>query len=317
MDNNKEMRESQEKVLNAIKKSYLNERLVPFVGAGFSKNVEEFLTWDEFIQQLSLKLTGDKYFLENKFKGQTFTIMAVEYYACKKLLKNKGNSTKIEKDSLRAIIQDEINTYLGETKSKKSKIHKLLLEMFPYIYTTNWDKLFEFQETKNGKLIPIYSIGRISEMPSLIKDKDKKILIKMHGSCDDLDSIVALETDYWDLIHGKHKNLSLNILFQHDIMQKDFIFVGFNFSDLNILNLIYIMNTLKKELDPNLAETPKIFMVVFDEYDYYLKKYYLDLKKVEVYFINHISKRSTFMFNTNISKCCIIIFFIDCFPITV
>jgi len=286
------MSEGQEKILKAIKESYRNGRLVPFVGAGFSKNVEEFLTWDEFIQKLSSKLSppdNDKYFLQNKFKGYTFQAMASEYYACRKLLKDNGKATKIDRDSLRAIIQDEINTYLG--RSENSVIHKLLIQMFSYIYTTNWDKLLECQCTNNLLLEPVYSIGRIAELWTL-KNEKKNILIKMHGSCDDLGSIIVLETDYWDLIHGKHKNLSLNILFQHDIMQRDFIFIGFGFSDLNINNLIYMINTLKKELDSKLTETPKIFMVVFDDYDHYLERYYSDLKGVEVYFMSNISEDS-------------------------
>lgn len=286
------MNERQEKVLNSIKDSYLKKRLVPFIGAGFSKNVEEFLTWDEFIQKLSSKLSppdNDEYFLQNKFKGYTFQAMASEYYACRKLLKDKDNEkdTKIDIDCLRKIIQTEIKIYLGQ--SEKSVIHKLLIQMFSYIYTTNWDKLLECQGTDNLLLEPVYSIERIAELWTLKNDK-KNILIKMHGSCDDLGSIIVLETDYWDLIHGKHKNLSLNILFQHDIMQRDFIFIGFGFSDLNINNLVYIINTLKKELDSKRTETPKIFMVVFDDYDYYLEKYYSDLKGVEVYFMSNISE---------------------------
>jgi len=266
-------KEMQKKVLNSIKESYLKGRLIPFIGAGFSKNVDTFLTWSEFIQKLSSKLSppdNDKYFLQNKFKGYTFQAMASEYYASRKLLENNRKATKIDSDSLRAIIQDEINTYLG--RSENSDIHKLLIKMFSYIYTTNWDKLLEGQCKDAIVLESVYTIGRISELWTL-KEERKNILIKMHGSCDDLGSIIVLETDYWDLIHGKHKNLSLNILFQHDIMQRDFIFIGFGFSDLNINNLVYIINTLKKELDPQLTDTPKIFMVVFDDYDYTLERY--------------------------------------------
>ena len=287
MDNNDKIKQQdQEKTLNSIKESYnKNGRLVPFVGAGFSRNVKGFLSWEEFIHTLSEKLGENKYFLQNKFKGQTFTIMAAEYYACRKLLQDDGENTRVNRDSLRGKIQDEINTYMGEHKSEKSEIHRILLEKFNYIYTTKWDKLFE---TNDKKIIPVFTIGRISELPKLLKDQ-KKILIKMHGTCDEADSIIALETDYWDLVHGRHKNLSLNILFQHDIMQKDFLFIGFGFSDLNIINLIYIMDKLKDELDATLATTPKIFMVVFDDYDKYLKRYYADLKRVEVYFIENVA----------------------------
>lgn len=302
MLNNHEMRESQIKVLNAIKESYSAERLVPFIGSGVSKSVEGFLTWDEFIQKLSEKLpylnkfkeeypsiTDDKYFLENKFKGGTFQAMSAEYYALTKLINDNGANQKVTRDALRGIIQDEIQLYLNPGRHVESNIHKILLDMFSYIYTTNWDNLFEY--VKNDKpLEPIFSIGKISELWDL-KKRDKKILIKMHGTCDEADSIIALETDYWDLLQGKHKNIALNNLFECDIMQRDFLFIGFSFTDLNIVNLVYIINNLKENLSHDLSQTPKLFLVLLDDYDYFLERYYLDIKGVDVYFIRNVSEK--------------------------
>ena len=140
MLNNHEMRESQIKVLNAIKESYSAERLVPFIGSGVSKSVEGFLTWDEFIQKLSEKLpylnkfkeeypsiTDDKYFLENKFKGGTFQAMSAEYYALTKLINDNGANQKVTRDALRGIIQDEIQLYLNPGRHVESNIHKIAL----------------------------------------------------------------------------------------------------------------------------------------------------------------------------------------------
>jgi hypothetical protein len=289
MDKNQEMDESQEKVLNDIIESYDNGRLVPFVGSGISKSVENFLTWDEFIQKLSKKLTSlnkfkekhpsitdtdSKYFLESKFKGSMFQTMSAEYYALIKLIDDNGECQKIKRDTLRGVIQDEIKLYLDPDKNVKSNIHKILLDMFSYIYTTNWDKLFEYVIDRE-KLEPIFSIGKISELWDLKEKREKNILIKMHGTCDEADSIIALETDYLDLLHGKHKNMALNNLFECDIMQRDFLFIGFSFTDLS----------------HELSQTPKLFLVLLDDYDYFLKRYYLDIKGVDVYFISNVSEK--------------------------
>jgi hypothetical protein len=280
------MVKSQKQIMEDIKTSFSSGRLVPFIGSGFSKNVEGFRDWKEFIEGLSYKLTKNKYFLNNKFEGYTFQIMAAEYYACRKLLENKGTVTRVTKERLRKTIQCEINEFLGNGQSKPSEIHKMLITMFQYIYTTNWDMLFECQGIE--KLTPIYSIGKICELENLKKKVDNKILIKMHGNCDDSESIIALETDYWALINGRHHNLALNLLFQNDILQKDFIFLGFSFSDLNINNLIYLMNEVQRELDITQKNTPKKYMIVFEDYDETLERYYLDLKNIGVLFINDV-----------------------------
>lgn len=56
-------------ILEGLQESYTDKRLIPFIGAGFSKNVKEYPDWDEFNEKLSTLLGENKYYLKAALSG--------------------------------------------------------------------------------------------------------------------------------------------------------------------------------------------------------------------------------------------------------
>jgi len=63
MDNDQQkLKNEQAEILKNMKSSYKKERLIPFVGAGFSKNIIGYPDWDGFVRRLSRKIDKTKIF---------------------------------------------------------------------------------------------------------------------------------------------------------------------------------------------------------------------------------------------------------------
>lgn len=219
-----------------IKHCYEKGTLVPFIGAGFSNNIEGSPTWEDFIKKLSKDLGKEEGFLLKEFeKGQNRNLRASEYYICKK---GKEAFQESLKNTFRNIKYKENDQW---------KIHNILvdLENISLIYTTNWDDFLEKAfKGNNKKIITIY---QQSDFPQLKSNniQGKKIVIKFHGHYHKryLDTIIASELDYYK------RMLEMNFLdlkFHYDLTHYNFIFMGFSFDDMNIN---YLLNAYYQVLE--------------------------------------------------------------------
>ena len=77
----------QKKTLKEMQDALIDERLIPFIGAGFSKNIAGYPGWNEFREQLSEDIQHD---LSALFKNNN--LEACEYFIWKKaeILNKKG-----------------------------------------------------------------------------------------------------------------------------------------------------------------------------------------------------------------------------------
>lgn len=276
----------QREVMNAMKDSYAKGRLTPFVGSGFSKNVEGGADWSDFIQKLSENLHGNKYYLEEKFKHTQYQTIAAQYFAfCQQcsIVRNIESHNKIN-SKIKKKLRSQIQKFMEKYDTKPSSIHRLLTKMFPYIFTTNWDKLLENNDDSK-KFISIYSI--YTYFDSFYKNSPEKLLIKIHGSYEHAASMVITEEDYYDIMNMVGENYPLNLKFQSDCLMKDFIFVGFSFSDININNLLYPITKMKR-LASKSTNKPKIFLIYFGKYDEILADFYKKMKDTHIYFIKNV-----------------------------
>lgn len=233
---NKQESTKKEKIFGKIKHCYTKGTLVPFIGAGFSSNIQGSPTWKDFIKKLSKDLGKEEDFLLEEFKkGQNAYLRASEYYIYKKGKKAFQKKLSYTFRKIRYGQDDEWN------------IHNMLvnLDKIPLIYTTNWDDFLEKAfEGNNKKIITIY---QQSDFPQLKRNnlENKKIVIKFHGHYQKkyVDTIIASELDYYK------RMLEMNFLdlkFHYDLTHYNFIFMGFSFDDMNIN---YLLNAYYQVLE--------------------------------------------------------------------
>lgn len=287
-------------IFKELRDSYKNNRLIPFIGAGFSSNVKNYPNWEGFIEKLSGKLGENKNYLKEKVGGESnYLVMAADYYSIRKF-RERGYSSDFNKTECKKMLKGSIKEIISkDIPNKNSPIHKYLLNKFPYIFTTNWDDLLE-KNDKDSTFEVISNVIKIKEIPKHEKKK-RNLIIKMHGSYDDEDddeksSLVATEIDYLERLNNK--NHPLNIKYQNEISHKDFLFLGFSFSDANINNLSYPIHIIKKSVFA-LGKAPKMFMLSLSEYDPILAEFYHECKGISVFFFDVAEsdrKRATQLF---------------------
>jgi hypothetical protein len=280
------VKEYNKTILNEIRKSYIDRKLIPFIGAGFSKNVsDKFPDWDTFIKKLSKLIKNNEYFLELKFPGTEYLVRSAEYYAVYKFVKNYNYNKDLRENQnqLKKFLYDVIKQEIGASDSVSS-LHEKLMQNFDVVFTTNWDELLENTKSTKDNTKTVYDITHIKDI-AVWQKEGKKIVVKMHGciSSANLNDITITEGDYFKLINDI--NNPLNIKYKNELLHKDFLFIGFSFNDPNITNLTYPINQLKKEAFATFKES-KIFMVSFSDYDSILAKLYIELRGIYVVFLD-------------------------------
>ena len=251
---------------NKLPSSFKNNRLVPFVGAGFSQNIPSYPSFCDFINKnLASRLCSDlhietknKLDLWNTFDGNPNE--AIEYFIWRMGLGNNGNSRSIEK-----IYKDGKQAFYVELKNEFKKTenmqvagceefweqHFLLIKKFSMIYTTNWDIAIETacDYVLKKKIQKIKWEKKFSVRGSLQSKSDQSAspqktiaIIKYHGDLENCDSIIASETDYYERLN---RNDPLDVEFKNVLANNDILFIGYGLGDINVkyhMNQIHLLN---------------------------------------------------------------------------
>ena len=259
MDNSKFEKE-QNKVKNALFDTYTSNKLIPFIGAGFSKNIRGYPDWKEFIGKLGSKISMDLH----KHFGENF-LLATEFYIWKRgMEKSNGKSEKKNEDKnkhffrkgKKKLLEHISEIVKGNPRSSYNNsdwtCHDKLVEKFDYMYTTNWDNTIELSQDHDVDIIPIYLKSQLCD--DAIKNSQKKCkkngvdkrqikIIKFHGHYDhpNAKSLIACQKDYNMRIL---KENPFDIKFKNDLLHYDFFFIGYRFGDPNINLMIQEISQL-------------------------------------------------------------------------
>jgi hypothetical protein len=238
------------------KNSY--EKLIPFIGAGFSACI--IPDWNSIVSKLleSFDLSEkDLYDLSNS------PLDAFEFYIWrsiqKEIMRFNTYTTREEKyqygkDQLLKFIKDQVdvkvvkegNNYFGLDKNGNKvslRNHKKICEKFnDVIYTTNWDSLIE----DVGGFI---SISQRKELLEGRNTEKNKRVIKFHGCARNYeiprnDGIIASKTDYYRRM--SEFNL-FDLVFRNDFIQNKFLFVGYSLKDTNVSLMVYQLMKILSE----------------------------------------------------------------------
>ncbi len=280
----------QNKLLNDIKSSYGKNKLIPFTGAGFSKNIIGYPSWKEFIEIISDDISGNIEHIKEMFDNNY--LQSIEYYMMSFLinenLADDPKSKDLGKEQLSKKLK-EIFCKEFDQSTWEAQIALISLKNFDLIYTTNWDNTLEItcREILGEDRYRVYY--RASQLENIKEDycnilehkkeNRKKLIIKLHGDIKDYDSIVASEDAYYSRMNSFN---AFDIVFQNDILLNDFLFMGFSFDDANINYLLQQIRSMKKEIKPS---NNKVYLISIKKPDIAYYKLYEKYKNVDVYYL--------------------------------
>lgn len=215
-----------------------NERkIIPFVGAGFSKNISASMpNWREVMNIVAKALAYDPDVLG----------LHGDYLQIAQYLKIRGKEG--------VVYSDLQNLFHAPTMSvSASRPHRLLPYIdTPAIFTTNWDywieRSFEYEGVSYVKVVnsrdfyerevvapglsvtaaPLYDANRRAR---ILREYPATTVVKFHGDFTDHQSIVFAEDKYFDRMAFEDP---LDIFLRSEILGRAVLFIGYSFTDRNI-----------------------------------------------------------------------------------
>ena len=206
-------------MIEDMRTSLNNNKLVIFVGAGVSKN-SNIPTWGQMVRVFAEKIgypverlsTNEYIRIPQYFYGMDDSPGHKEYY-----------------DTLREIISPE---------AKSNILNELIMQIHPkHIVTTNYDKLLD-------QVVTDYAV--IRQDKDLLRANADHYLIKMHGDVDKIEEIVFKETDYlqYSETHRLMETFLKSLLIDHV-----FLFVGYSLNDYNLNTFTSWIDFIAKEMN--------------------------------------------------------------------
>jgi len=238
---------------NTFQDAVRSRRLLPFVGAGFSKNIDKELPdWSEVIKFAASILDYDPEILT--LQGDYLQI--AEYLSITDHL-----------DELYTALANRIQSACFSVAN--SRCHQLIPRLdVPYIFTTNWDNWlergFDHEGIPYSKIISHedfvipkrYGPEGAAKPISENRQWRETTIVKYHGDFENPKSIVFRETDYFDRLDFEHP---LDIKLRSELIGRSVLFIGYSFTDPNVRYIWHKLNKVMRRSD--IPENPKSFFV--------------------------------------------------------
>lgn len=174
------------------------------------------------------------------------------------------------------------------TKGRRSVRQEILAEIpFKIVLTTNYDDFIEKYRDNAKVLLPkdLTSDGYDSVMRVL--DDDATPIVKLHGSYDKADSIVFGDSEYSKLLYNSD---NYRKAVERLLSENTCIFVGFGFSDINILAFLQSIREKKGKAAPkHYAIMKKVGPV--------MERYFRESLNVEPIYIEEYSQTDTILYH--------------------
>jgi len=213
-----------------LKKEFQDGRLIPFLGAGFSKPLKL-----PDGRQLIASLAKTLGFEPELFDMQGRFEQLAEYFK----LSGPKRFDQLVYDMARSFDSPE-----AEALRKKSPMHLALAALkWRTIYTTNYDRHVEGALQDAGRPAEVLASFADFQGPR-VRDRDVCEVIKFHGTLAQPDTIVLTESSYF-------QRMALEAppdqRLRADLLSHSFLFIGYSFSDFNIRYIWYRMNQRREQ----------------------------------------------------------------------
>lgn len=228
-------------------KAAKNRQLVPFIGAGVSKQADQdhFPNWDQLLRRMIEGSVKSGYIEDATAKNLKEMLNKERHLMVAEALKNK-----IPRDYYFSFLEEQFDP----PNVVSSEAHILLLELNPrMIITTNYDRLIENAYAKaRSKALTVINYYDSPKVQRRLQDErynDRPFLYKIHGDIEDVSSIVLAETDYRKVFYDElgYQTVLASIFIHYTVL-----FLGFSFNDEElVLHLGKLRHALKGETHPD------------------------------------------------------------------
>ena len=245
-------------------KAELN-KLVVFVGAGVSCNVEGMPSWNDLIVEMAKEINYSKCDLckhknectkrcdkctdKNQCTQQCLTVndfSSDDYLRIPQYVYN--NSQKKYNNIIQRCISN---------KATDAPLSKAIFEINPaHIITTNYDKLLESSSSEYRNQYDVVITDK-----DLLGSEKSKYIIKMHGDVLLPDTIILKEQDYLDY---SQKHVLIELFVKALLADHTILFLGYSLNDYNIKLIISWINYLRAQ-NGLLPKGKNIGYIILDE----------------------------------------------------
>lgn len=240
-------------IIHQIRRIQETNKLVLFVGAGVSKNVEGMVDWSELVDIYA---------------------RAIHYSKCKNCRSRSKckNCGKISRDYT---LDEYLKIPQYYFNKHPRKYYEILRDSFPkevvtnaplsdailsinpsHIITTNYDKLIESSESAYS-----CQYETIIHDYDLLKTKKNKYIVKMHGDLDDINTIILKEQDY---LEYSETHVLIELFIKSLLVDHTFLFLGYSLNDYNVKLLVSWINYLRAQ-NPSIKTDMKAGYIVQDD----------------------------------------------------
>lgn len=209
-----------------LREAYEDGRLIPFLGAGFSKPLG-LPSWGELIGWMAhgLGFEPDLFTQHGRYE------QLAEFYAC------SGSLDRLVHEMTRRF--DSEHT---EVKRKGSAMHQALSRLdWRTIYTTNYDLHVEGALRDAGREATVLASFGDFQGP---RRPGACEVVKFHGSLDKPHTIVLTESQFFERMALEAPP---DQRLRADLLSNSFLFIGYSFSDTNIRYIWYRMHQLREQ----------------------------------------------------------------------
>ena len=240
------------KSINLIREKAENNKLIVFVGAGVSRNVEGMPSWYALVKAMADAIHYSKCDdCKNREDGCEGNCRLREEYSNDEFLKIPQYVYNKNPDLYNKILSEQIKEV-----SEDAPLSKAIFDINPtHIITTNYDTLLE---SSKSELREQYQV--------IIRDKDlldstkNKYIIKMHGDLQDISTIVLKEQDY---LNYSQNRVLIELFIKSLLTDHVVLFLGYSLNDYNIKQIISWLNYMRSQ--NNALEGVEVGYIVFDE----------------------------------------------------
>ena len=239
-------------IINIIRDKADNGKLVVFVGAGVSRNVEGMPSWHSLVKAMADAIHYSKCDdCKHRDDGCEENCRLREEYSNDEFLKIPQYVYNQDPNLYNQILEDQIKEV-----SVDAPLSKAIFNINPtHIITTNYDTLLE---SSTSELREQYQV--------IVRDKDLldstkiKYIIKMHGDLHDKSTIVLKEQDY---LNYSQNRVLIELFIKSLLTDHVVLFLGYSLNDYNIKQIISWLNYMRSQNDA--LEGVKVGYIVFDE----------------------------------------------------
>lgn len=228
-------------------------KLVVFVGAGVSCNVEGMPDWNSLIRNMAKTIGYSRCtFCRNRSGTCQENCMLKDDYSTDEFLKIPQYLYNMSEALYYQILTESISVSVTD-----APLSSAIFDINPaHIITTNYDQLLE--SSKNVFREQYQVIVRDKDL--LTTDKSKYI-IKMHGDISIKESIVLKEQDY---LNYSQTHLLIELFIKSLLTDHIVLFLGYSLNDYNIKLIISWLNYMRSQNEA-LEEKRKVGYIVLDQ----------------------------------------------------